>query len=104
MVGERIGPTVVEDAFEELALALGGVVAAHAVPDDAVWDLARVIDHARRRATTELNSCLPEDQPGAQQHFDAPHPAITLLLRRLREIDRSLLTCELSRESRSWSE
>lgn len=70
-------------AFEELTLAVAGVVASHDVPDDATWDLARVIDHVHRKALAELKVSTP----AADRHDDSQnreHPAIARLLRQLR--------------------
>jgi hypothetical protein len=69
-------------AFEEAALALGGVVADYAIPDEAVWDLARALDriHERAREQCGANDTAEPDDPD-----DAEHPAIVHLLTQLRQ-------------------
>lgn len=76
---------IVNEGFEELTLALGGVAASYEIPDKAVWDLAQVINRVYRRALSKIG---PDHLPPAlaQDLVDAnEHPAITRLLRQLRE-------------------
>ncbi len=75
---------VVTDAFEELALAVGGINAVHALPDPAVWDLARSISHILRRTLARLVSAPVMSIPGDHDNPDE-HPAISRLLRQIRE-------------------
>jgi hypothetical protein len=80
-------------AFEEAALALGGVVASYPLPDEAVWDLARALDLIHERA---LGRCGAKEIAVTDDFDDAEHPAIAHLLARLRsksgagESDRKL--------------
>ena len=67
-------------AFEEVALALGGVVATYPIPDEAVWDLARALDLIHERACCRCGataSSATGDADGDE------HPAVVHLLHRL---------------------
>lgn len=68
-------------AFEEAALALGGVAATYPMPDEAVWDLARALDLIHERA---CGRCGAREAAGADDPDDAEHPAIVHLLTQLR--------------------
>ena len=71
-------------AFEEAALALGGVVATYPIPDEAVWELARALDLIHERACARWGRCETAQTVAAEED-DAEHPAIVHLLRRLNE-------------------
>jgi hypothetical protein len=75
-------------AFEDVALALGGVVAAFPIPDEATWDFARALEviHDRARAR-----CGTTDLRFEETADDEPHPAIIHLLCQLHE--RSAACC-----------
>lgn len=68
-------------AFEEAALALGGVAASYPIPDEAVWDLARALDLIHERAS---GRCGARAAAAADDGDEAVHPAIVHLLARLR--------------------
>jgi len=68
-------------AFEEVALALGGVVASYPIPDEAVWDLARALDLIHERA---WGRCGGGSVAAADGEDDAAHPAIIHLLAQVR--------------------
>ncbi len=68
-------------AFEEAALALGGVVAGYPIPDEAVWDLARALDLIHERA---CGRCNAEEPLPADEADDDEHPAIVHLLHQVR--------------------
>lgn len=72
---------VLTGAFEEAALALGGVVADYPIPDEAVWDLARALDLIHERAR---GRCGAREIAAAGEPEDAEHPAIVHLLAQLR--------------------
>lgn len=72
-------------AFEEAALALGGVVATYPIPDEAVWDLARALDLIHERACARWSRCETASPAAAEEDDDVEHPAIVHLLRRLNE-------------------
>lgn len=67
-------------AFEEAALALGGVVAMYPIPDEAVWDLARCLDLIHQRVCGQFGTAngAPDAEPEC-----AEHPAIAHLLTKL---------------------
>ena len=69
-------------AFEETALALGGVVANYPIPEEAVWDLARAMDAIHGRMCAR---CHGQGMADVEDPDEAPHPAITHLLRQLQE-------------------
>lgn len=68
-------------AFEEAALAFGGVVASYPIPDEAVWDLARALDLIHERA---CGRCGVATAAAADDAEEAGHPAIVHLLAQLR--------------------
>lgn len=75
-------------AFEEAALALGGVAATYPMPDDAVWDLARSLDLIHQRA---CEKCGAVGVIRPEEPEDTEHPAIAHLLAQLnrtRSMDR----------------
>lgn len=71
-------------AFEEVALALGGVVAGYPIPDEAVWDLAEALDLIHERVSAR---CGTREVATADDPASAEHPAIVHLLTRLRDRD-----------------
>ena len=77
-------------AFEELTYAVAGVVASHAISDDAVWDLARIIDHVHRKAHARLFANRSTQDQHGQTEDTLEHPAIMRLLRQLRPDGTSL--------------
>lgn len=72
-------------AFEEAALAFGGVVASYPIPDEAVWDLARALDLIHERALARFGRCGTAEAAVADELDGVEHPAIVHLLRRLHE-------------------
>lgn len=74
---------IVNEGFEQLALALGGVASSYEIPDEAVWDLARAIDVTCQRVQARLakSDVLTglDDVPAS----GAGHPAVAHLLKRL---------------------
>lgn len=70
-------------ALEEVALALGGVVATYPVPDNAIWDLARALDLIHERALARWEQGEVEQSAAVEGGDDTEHPAIVHLLRRL---------------------
>ncbi|MBK8285759.1 MAG: hypothetical protein IPK97_13330 [Ahniella sp.] len=67
-------------AFEEAALALGGVVAIYPIPDEAVWDLAQALDAIHGRACVKCGAQVHAPPEGTD---DNQHPAIVRLLAQL---------------------
>jgi hypothetical protein len=78
---------VLDDLFEQQALALGGLVALHDPEDDLVWQLVESMDVIRGRVLRQLR-----DNGSGLRHPDKaalrPHPAIQEFL--------SKLHCEVS--------
>jgi len=72
------------DVFEELGLALGGLLAIHDVPDKFVVRLFRDMEEIHDRAVRRAD---PEGKP-RQEHLGVsgfePHPAVEEFLRKLR--------------------
>jgi len=74
---------IVNEGFEGVALALGGIAASYEIPEEAVWDLARAINLNYDRVQARLSKSeyisvldvLPESGCG--------HPAVAYLLQRL---------------------
>jgi len=75
---------IVNEGFEELALALGGITASHDLPDEAVWDLARVVDLTCERIQARLARTEEIAGPDIPPITEGTHPAVSLLLSRLR--------------------
>lgn len=75
-------------AFEEAALALGGVAAVYPVPDEMIWELARTLDLIHERA---CGRCGAMEAAAGGDSVDGEHPAIIHLLAQLhgREVERS---------------
>jgi hypothetical protein len=71
-----------DGAFQEAALALGGVVASSPILDEAIWDLARALDQIHERASER---CGATQTTLARETEDPEHPAIVHLLTRLRD-------------------
>lgn len=75
---------IVNEGFEELALALGGVAASYEVPDEAVWDLARAMDLTHERVQAKLARTEVASPLGDLPESGAGHPAVSHLLQRLK--------------------
>ncbi len=75
-------------AFEEAALALGGVIAIYPIPDGAVWDLAQALDAIHGRACAKCGAQVGAAPEGTD---DNQHPAIVRLLAQLHEAARGAL-------------
>ncbi len=78
-------PDLLTSAFEEVALALGGVVDTYEVPDDAVWDLARAIDLILERARSRFTEAVEQVDAGSAGKSGYKHPAVDHLLHRIWE-------------------
>lgn len=77
---------VLTAAFEEVALALGGVVAGFDHWDDAVWELATAIDVIHRRALGRLAQSGPSATAAPPPPEHKCHPAIAHLVKQIREV------------------
>jgi hypothetical protein len=74
---------IVRDAFEDVALLIGGTAALHAWEDDAIWALVRRLDRVRARALSRLAHAGGPvgGEPGAS-FPRRMHPAVEGFLRR----------------------
>lgn len=83
MKGQQQYQQILAGAFEEAALALGGVVATYPIPDEATWALARALDEIHERASMRY-----EDTVGTEASEDDPdvHLAVVHLLRQIRTV------------------
>ncbi len=70
----------IRQAFRDLTLRLGGIAAIHCLEDEAVWALARAVDHAYQKS---LHSVAPPALPEGQDTEVRKHPAITHLLSKI---------------------
>ena len=73
---------LIDDLFEEEALALGGLVAVHEIEDDLVWRLVRNLDVIRARVLKRIDG--EEENPSTKESIPRPHPAIEDFLASLR--------------------
>ena len=82
----RAVQSLMNEVFEDTALLLGGVVAVHHVDDEAIWRLARGLDHLRVRFLKQVAEI--DSRPTSRNSKglgSQPHPAIEELLRRIRQ-------------------
>lgn len=77
--------SAVTDGFEEVGLALGGIIESYELPEDAVWDLARAIDLAHERIQAQLMRVVVEPLKVMSPSREHPHPAVSHLMNRLAE-------------------
>lgn len=73
----------VNEGFQELGLALGGVAASYELPDEAVWDLARAMDLTHERIQARLMKTEVVTQLNESSESGCGHPAVAHLLGRL---------------------
>jgi len=88
-------------AFEQVALALGGVVASYPLPDEAVWDLAQALDLACERACSRMGCQRGQEPADASEIEGSRHPAITHLLSRLEQQRAGVAGCAGQRGERA---
>ena len=74
---------IVNEGFEEIALALGGVAASYEIPDEAVWDLARAMDLTHERVQAKMSKTEVESGLDGPPDSMGSHPAVSHLLQRL---------------------
>ena len=56
MITETEARDLIDGVFEEEALAIGGLVAIHEVPDDLVWRLVKSLDTIRERVLRRIEA------------------------------------------------
>jgi hypothetical protein len=79
---------VVTDAFNEVALLIGGAAAVNDLPDELLWRLLRSLERARRRLCHRLS--IPEGDHEAREVGPLPtHPAVEEFLSRSRGAGRA---------------
>ncbi len=76
---------LIDDAFEELALAAGGLVATEPVPDEVIWKFIRNLEVVRGRTLRRIGEEGTRSLGPDREADTRPHPAIEQFLRRLRE-------------------
>ena len=74
MISKVEARELINDLFEEEALALGGLVAVHEIEDDLVWRLVRNLDVIRVRVLKRIDG--DEEKPSTNESIPRPHPAI----------------------------
>lgn len=76
---------VIREAFEDVALLIGGTAALHHLRDALVWSLLRRLDGVRKRTLARL----PRERLPAPTGPDRSHPAVEEFLRSNRIDQRS---------------
>jgi hypothetical protein len=80
-----VSPDLIEgvfrDAFEDVALLIGGAAALHRLKDDLVRTLVRRLDRVRARALSRLARAADEQLPERPHRL---HPAVEGFLQRNR--------------------
>lgn len=74
---------VLIDAFEEVALVLGGIFAVHRVDGQVIWQAAKSLSVIYRKAREELRSAGSGGSRAHAERKPEPHPAIVELLAQL---------------------
>jgi hypothetical protein len=87
MISMMKAKALINDLFEEEALAIGGLVAAHGMDEDVVWRLVECLEAARDKVLDRLADHGPsgDDEPLRTRSEGEPHPAIEYFLMSLRE-------------------
>lgn len=69
---------LINEIFEEEALAIGGLLAIQNIDDDLVWRLVRNLDSIRHRALKRVDAVEVDGEENASRfRIDTkPHPAI----------------------------
>ena len=77
---------IIDKAFEEIALVLGGIFAVHGVHDEAVWQIMKHIDMVHENVLTRLDGLesSADGQVTAKQEYEV-HPAVEALLLKIRK-------------------
>ena len=75
-------PEYLDQIFEELGLAVGGLVHRHTVPDGFIWQLFEHLERIHGKARQAV-SAGGRVQPSVDPHF-RPHPAANRFLQRIR--------------------
>ena len=84
MISKAEAKQLVDDLFEEEALVLGGIVAAHGEEDDLIWRLVRNLDAIRNKALRRIEGRGVENTGSSACCDLRPHPAIEDFLVKIR--------------------
>lgn len=76
---------LLDGAFEELALVLGGAFAVHQVGDEAVWQIMKGVESVHGKAVSMLDGMAPKASRTPDRSPYEPHPAVEAMLRKLRK-------------------
>jgi hypothetical protein len=77
--------SIIRDAFEDVALLIGGAATLHQLDDPLVRTLIRRLDHVRSRALARLALADAQTRPAPKPEKPYPlHPAIEAFLARRR--------------------
>ena len=55
---------VMDETFEETAIALGGAFALHRISDEAVRKIVKILDSIHSRAIARIDGMVEKEQPG----------------------------------------
>ena len=80
---------LIDEAFEDLALVLGGIFAVHTVSDEAIWQIMKHIDVVHGNLVAQLEGTGPDDINRNKALGTEPHPAVEALLLKLRKRNSS---------------
>lgn len=75
---------IVDELFEQEALAIGGLIAVEDLDDDLVWRLIRTLDAIRSKALRRLDDGTEGRTEPERDLAVRPHPAVEEFLRSLR--------------------
>ena len=75
---------LISDAFEELGLAIGGLIALYEVPDPFVESLFHHLEEIHARTTTMVDVENPCAQKRVMGSGLEPHPAVERFLKKIR--------------------
>ena len=86
MAGKGEVRELIDELFEQEALAIGGLVAVHEMDDDLVWRLMNNLDVIRGKILRRLEDMAPtaDDGPPPRVPNLKPHPAVEDFLLSLR--------------------
>lgn len=74
---------LIDDLFEELVLAVGGLIASHPVGDEFVCRMVRSLEVVRSKALRRLSDGQTPGHSLSRNRLAAPHPAIEQFLAQL---------------------
>lgn len=77
---------LLDETIEDIAMVLDGILAAHDVGDDVVWQVMKHLDvsHSQALEKLEQSATLDPDIGPRSRTTAKPHPAIEALLMKLK--------------------